>query len=253
VPKGNAVKMGDSRGWSDSITRKYPHTIKSNDEVPDAVALYRKVLAAQPNNSVTIVTVGFLTNLAGLLKSPPDSYSKLNGTQLVRSKVKRLVSMAGSFPFGRGFNNQKDAEASKLTFDQWPTEIIFSGGEIGKKIKTGLPLIENEAIQNSPVKDVYRINMAKNKNDKKGRMSWDQTAVLVAVRGADPYYTLVPGKMISMSDGSNQWDHLKTGHFYLLEKMNSIDVGKEIEAMMHHQPVKAVAGVKSKIRKRALM
>ncbi len=35
-------------------------------------ALYRKILQNQPDKSVTIVTVGFLTNICDLLKSEPD-------------------------------------------------------------------------------------------------------------------------------------------------------------------------------------
>jgi pyrimidine-specific ribonucleoside hydrolase len=60
VPKGNAVNMSDEQHWSDSIVAKYPHKIHSNDEAEDVVKVYRKILSLQPDNSVTIVTVGFL-------------------------------------------------------------------------------------------------------------------------------------------------------------------------------------------------
>jgi inosine-uridine nucleoside N-ribohydrolase len=86
VPKGEAITDKDSQHWSDSIVARYPHAIQSNDEVPDAVEVYRKILAKQPNGSVTIVTVGFLTNLANLLNSPPDQFSKLSGRELVKTK-----------------------------------------------------------------------------------------------------------------------------------------------------------------------
>src|SRR5579883_2571005 len=42
----------------------YPHALKKSSDAPDAVALLRKVLAAQPDGSVVIVQVGFATNLA---------------------------------------------------------------------------------------------------------------------------------------------------------------------------------------------
>ena len=50
--------------------------------------------------------------------------------------------MAGHFPEGREFNIHKDAAAAKKALDNWPTPVIFSGFEIGEKIKTGLPLIQ---------------------------------------------------------------------------------------------------------------
>ena len=152
VPKGNAVNISDEQHWSDSIVAKYPHNIHSNDEAEDAVKVYRKILSHQPDNSVTIVTVGFLTNLANLMQSKPDEYSQLDGMMLIKQKVKRLVSMAGKFPEGKEFNVEMDSAASQIVFGKWPTEVIFSGFEIGEKIKTGLPLVQNNSIQNSPGK-----------------------------------------------------------------------------------------------------
>jgi len=67
VPKGDALELKDVQHWTDTLLLKYPHNIKKNDEVPGATEVYRKVLALQPDNSVTIITVGFLTNLSALL------------------------------------------------------------------------------------------------------------------------------------------------------------------------------------------
>lgn len=83
VPKMHGVNLKDSQHWSDSVLTNYPHAIKHNAEVPEAVELYRKILAAQPDASVTIITTGFFTNVAALLKSAPDKYSRLSGVALV--------------------------------------------------------------------------------------------------------------------------------------------------------------------------
>ena len=72
VPKGKAITDKDAQHWSDTITARYPHTIRNNADVPDAVALYRQLLTKQPDRSVTIISVGFFTNLANLLSSKPD-------------------------------------------------------------------------------------------------------------------------------------------------------------------------------------
>src|SRR6266496_5475684 len=179
VPKGKALELKDKQHWTDSLIRKYPHKIKTNNDVNDAIEVYRKVLSAQLNKSVTIVTVGFLTNLSALLQSKPDKYSKLDGKELVKQKVKQLVCMAGRFPSGNEFNVRMDAAASQFVFDNWETPVLFSGVEIGFKIKTGLPLINNNRIQNSPIKDVFRISIPLDPQDSAGRMSWDETAVLI--------------------------------------------------------------------------
>src|SRR5688500_12200883 len=39
VPKGKASTLKDPQHWTDSILKHYPHDIKSNSEVPDAVEL----------------------------------------------------------------------------------------------------------------------------------------------------------------------------------------------------------------------
>ncbi|MEJ0107085.1 MAG: hypothetical protein WDO19_33115 [Bacteroidota bacterium] len=47
---------------------------------------------------------------------------------------------------------------------------------------------------NSPAKDVFRICIPMAAEDSGGRMSWDETAVLVAVKGYSPWYTVEKGK-----------------------------------------------------------
>lgn len=236
VPKGEASTRRDPQHWTDSLIKNYPHAIKSNKDVPDAVEVYRRVLAKQPDKSVTIITVGFLTNLANLLKSQPDKYSSLDGRQLVEKKVKTLVSMAGKFPSGREFNIYIDGPAAKYVYSNWNTPVIFSGFEIGEKIKTGLPLIKNDAIKNSPVKDVFRICIPLDKNDKDGRMSWDETAVLVAIGGYRPYYKLKSGTIKINDDGSNTFNDNSGNHFYLIEDRPAFEVQNIINKMMMHRP-----------------
>ena len=236
VPKGKAVDLKDPQHWSDSILAKYPHSIKYNNQVPDAVDVYRKVLSSQPDHSVTIVTVGFFTNLANLLKSNPDQFSKLSGKDLIKRKVKLLVSMGGWFPSGKEFNISTDARSSKEALEQWPTKVIFSGSEIGRNIKTGLPLIHNETIQNSPVKDVFRIAIPQDVQDSAGRMSWDETAVLVAVEGLGPFFNLCAGKIQLKADGSNTWKKGNFAQFYLIQKGDPGKVADTINHLMMEPP-----------------
>ncbi|HEY8661879.1 MAG TPA: nucleoside hydrolase [Hanamia sp.] len=229
-----------SQQWAQAIISKYPHALKSNDEAMDAVKLYRKILSSQPDKSVTIISVGFFTNLAGLLNSKSDEYSKLNGMALVKKKVKRLVSMAARIDkdgkSGYEFNVMVDAAASQKVFADWPTPVTISGFEIGEKILTGIRLINNETIQNSPVKDAFQIALAKD-NNKLGRNSWDETAVLVAVLGIEPYFGFRKLNFEIKDDGR---DVVIPGEkfTYLVFKQSPEEIGKVIEDLMMHQPVK---------------
>lgn len=236
VPKGYALELRDWQHWTDTLLAKYPHKIKTNSDAWDAVKLYRKILSAQPDHSVTIVTVGFLTNLSNLLNTGADEYSSLTGKELIKRKVKLLVCMAGKFPSGSEFNVMKDAKASQNVYANWGTPIILSGFEIGEKIKVGLPLIHNNAIHNDPVKDVFRISIPMAKEDALGRMSWDETAVLVAIKGYSSWYTLHQGRMTVADDGSDKWDDQGTGQAYLVEKADHKVVQDLIDELIQHQP-----------------
>jgi len=238
VPKGKASILRDGQHWTDTLMAKYPHHIKNNDETPDAADLYRKILSTQPDHSVTIVTVGFLTNLSNLLLSKPDKYSSLDGKELVKRKVKQLVCMAGRFPSGSEFNVNQDAAASQNVFSNWPTNILFSGFEIGWNIRVGLPLIHNDAIHGSPVKDVFRICIPMSAEDSAGRMSWDETAVLVAVKGYQPFYHLDYGRIIVAADGSNTWSSEGKQQAHLMEAVSPDVVRAYINKVIMHQPVK---------------
>ena len=238
IPKGKAVGLRDFQHWTDSVIANYPHDINSNAEARDAIDVYRQVLANQPDNSVTIVTVGFLTNLANLQNSAPDKWSKLNGKELIKKKVKLLVCMAGIFPKGKEFNVEKDAAASQQVFTTWETPIIFSGFDIGVKIFTGLPLIHNDKIQNSPVKDVFRISIPQDPKDSAGRKSWDETAVLVAIKGYESYYTLQGGHIEVDNTGFNTWSNVEKKQYYLVEKVPAKEVQDIINKLIMHQPRK---------------
>jgi len=238
VPKRNALILRDWQHWTDTLIAKYPHKIKNNKQAFDAVELYRKILSRQPAHNVTIVTIGFLTNLKNLLESKADKYSSLDGKKLVEEKVKQLVCMAGKFPEGYEFNVDKDIPASQFVFNNWPTDILFSGFEIGEKIKSGLALINNSAINNSPVKDVFKICIPMAKEDSAGRMSWDETAVMVAVKGIWPYYHLHHGHIQVADDGKITWRDMDKTQAYLVEIRPSIEAEKFINKTLMHQPVK---------------
>jgi len=142
-------------GYSDVLARRLPHSVRNGNDVPEAVALYRQLLARQPDHSVTIVSLGAYTNLAGLLASP-------TGRGLVTEKVKRLVIMDGLFPGGLGpVTNQKlDLAAARVVVAggtdtaPWPTPIAWVDGLDGIATKVGGTLCA-KAPANNPMRIVY--------------------------------------------------------------------------------------------------
>ena len=65
---------------------------------PDPVDLYRGILGKARDGSITIVSIGFLDNLAALLDSGSDTHSNLTGRELIAAKVRNLVVMGGDYP-----------------------------------------------------------------------------------------------------------------------------------------------------------
>jgi hypothetical protein len=94
-------------------------------------------------------------------------------------------------------------------------------------------------IKNSPVKDVFRISIPLSAEDKDGRMSWDETAVLIGVYGTEGFFELVRGTIIINPDGSNSWKNDPTGkHYYVKQKMAVSQMSTFIENRMMHVPVR---------------
>ncbi|WP_455639580.1 nucleoside hydrolase [Parabacteroides sp.] len=232
---GVNMTAGHKIKWTEVLPAKYPHKTQKTSDAPDAVQVYRKILSAQPDNSVVICTIGFFTNLKDLLLSGGDEYSPLSGKELVAKKVKRVVAMAGVFPQGREFNVYCDTPASKVVAEQWPTEIVFSGFEIGDVILTGKKLVAS-GITGSPVKDAYAQCFAE--GDPNGRMSWDLTAVLVAVKGYEPYYNVERGTFKVVDDeGRNTWIPDENGRdLRLIEKVPAAQMATLLDDYIMHQP-----------------
>jgi inosine-uridine nucleoside N-ribohydrolase len=240
IVKSDSPNYSCPRLWAQGIIANYPHAIKSNNDAMEAVQLYRKILSAQPDTSVTIVSVGTLTNIANLLNSEPDEHSGDDGLQLVKRKVKSLGAMAGGIDStgnsGYEWNVMADIPAAQKVFNDWPSTITLSAFEIGVNIFTGMKLINNASIQKSPVKDAYQISLNYD-GSTIGRYSWDQTAVLIAVRGIGPYFNYRKLNLAIKDDGK---DTVITGNeiTYITYKQKPEEIGNLIEELMMHEPGK---------------
>ena len=118
----------------------FKRSITDYSQLPDGYKLYRKLLASADDNSVNIISCGFVTCLSRLLTSGADEYSSLGGAELVRQKVKCLYIQGGYFTEEYdgepNYNFLQAEEFTKTFFDNWPTEtpIIFNSMEAGNNI-----------------------------------------------------------------------------------------------------------------------
>lgn len=228
--KGDYTYKGKHNDFYNSnLANNFPNDLKTGKGAPNAIALYRKTLSEQPDGSVTIAVVGPQRLLADLLVSPPDTYSNLSGVELVKKKVSKLVSMGAEYPKGDEWNIKICPDGAKLVAEQWPTPIYYAGFEIGKAIMTGERLISETPIIN-PVRVAFETNPMVDKV--KNRHSWDQTAVLFAVRGLKDYWTMASGTLQIAYDGKNTWSQEGKRHFYLIAKKPADEMKKVIEDMM---------------------
>ena len=231
--KGSYEFKGKHNDYYNSLlTNNFPNDLKSGKNAPDAILLYRQILASQPDNSVTIVVVGPQRLVADLLLSKPDSFSKLDGIELVKKKVKQLVSMGAEYPKGHEWNIKICPDGAKLVAEKWPTPIVYSGFEIGVKIMTGERLLTEAP--DSPVRAAFNTNP--DLDERKNRHSWDQTAVLFAVRGLKDYWTIGTGTIQIADDGKNNWMAGGKSRQYLIAKKPVPKMKKVIEDMMVAPP-----------------
>ena len=195
---GASLEMEAPLPYVVDLVSRFSAPIQNSSQVPDAVATYRRVLAAQPPRSVTISSIGIHTNLAALLQSPPDVHSDKTGLALVADKVSLLAVMGGKYPAsgtsgpecnlcggGRNPHNQRvAAAASSYVASHWPasSRIIWSGFEVGLQVQSGGAGFQrcDVARAHDPV-TAAMVSYEGGAN--RSRFSWDPLTTLVAVRG----------------------------------------------------------------------
>jgi inosine-uridine nucleoside N-ribohydrolase len=190
-------------------TLRYPHDLKSGQDAPEAVDLVRSILASQPDASVTLCQVGFFTNFSRLIDSPPDKHSPLTGRELITKKVKLLSIMAGAFQTVHWdsrhleYNVVIDVPAAQSLARHWPTDIVWSGFEIGVAAAFPHQSIEQDLnyVPHHPLKEGYILYQPPPHD----RPTWDPTAVLFAVNPTRGYFVLSPPGSVTVEDNGATW------------------------------------------------
>ncbi len=236
IPVGTLKDKGflDHKGFARELIAHYPSKFRSGKDYPDATALYRETLARQPDGSVVVLAVGPLRNIANLLKSGPDKASPLDGPALIARKVRRLEVMGGTYPPATNikegeWNFKQDPVASAFVCSTWPTPILFNGegGSTcsGRRVTYEMP-------EHNPLTMAFRVSA--DVGFAADRLSWDPVSVLVATRGAAPWYEIVSGgtNVTDPMTGINKWvTGQDRGHSYLVLKSRKNEVEKALEDM----------------------
>lgn len=214
-----------------ALRREFPNDIGPDHRAPDALDVFRQVLGKQPDSSVTICSVGALTNMAGLWRRYPD---------LVRKKVRCLIVMGGEYPRSQRprTNIATHVEAARTVADQWPTEITWHGFEVGNVLITGERL--KETPKNNPVRRAYELRPYSGRFAiDGGQPSYDQAAALFAVRGAAPaHWAVASGGRVSINEkGMTTWEASPSGtHAYVKIAGEPERLAREIEDLMIAPP-----------------
>lgn len=164
------------------IVARFAHDL-TKAMAPEVVSLYRRVLAAQPDGSVTLIAVGPASNISALLDSRPDEHSPLSGVELVRRKVKFYSAGGngdGMLPHGKpGFNYHMDAASARNELARMPAEVpmVFAGGS-GWKLQIG------SCYRDAPPDSLPRQSFEAYFKGaaEMDRPTWDQLRVLYACR-----------------------------------------------------------------------
>lgn len=200
-------------------TRRFHHDVVNQSA--DLVATYCDLLRAQPEKSVTIVTVGHPHGLVHVLRDP-------QGAELVKQKVERWVAMGLG---GWNFEQMGMAAYSAELFANWPTDVYVSPS--GEDVVTGHRLLPQTPVDN-PVREAYRLW-----NDAlvKGRSSWDQVAVLAVAR-PQLFQVEHTGRLERADDGRYSWnpqfDNPK--QHVIRPNISSDDLAQIIEELMARPP-----------------
>jgi inosine-uridine nucleoside N-ribohydrolase len=216
----------------------YPRRVEDPSGLPDAVTLLRRVLAAEEDGAVTIVQVGFSTNLARLLESGPDGASALSGRELVTRKMALLVLMAGQFPTGNPeYNVKTDVPAAEKLFSAWPGTIVTSGGEVGASIQYNPDRLATEFryAEHHPLVDSYRAYRPM----PYAEQLWDPSAVLYAVRPYPAYFSLSPEGLIHTdARGATTFEESSGGkrHYLVVNDAQRAAVREAISVLMSEGP-----------------
>jgi hypothetical protein len=204
-------------------TKRFGHD--TVDMAPDLVLVYKALLEPQPDQSVTICTVGHPHGLVHLVRDA-------RGKELVQTKVERWVAMGMG---GWNFKQMGMAAYSQELLQKWERPFYISPA--GTEIITGHRLLPATP-EDNPVREAYRLWGAGTAITE-GRSSWDQVAVLFIAR-PELFDIESSGQVERQADGTITWNPQtdQSNHHLVAPKLSSEKMAQIIEELMSRTPVR---------------
>ena len=235
IPVAKPEQGAPAKEWivkHEQVSREFPYDV-SITNASTSNHVYRKILSQQEDNSVIIISLGYLNNLSELLQTGPDEYSDLGGKGLVHKKVRAYYCMAGRYPAdtadkeSKAGNFRPDPEASIYVEKHWPTRLVYTGGgDFAWAVACGNALKETEI--DNPVRRIYELGKGW-KSDNWEHHSADIITVYVAVEGIDPFFhEIKTGYNYFDRYGRNRWvtDHDNPLRSYVSKFQNDTNINE---------------------------
>jgi hypothetical protein len=202
IPCGRLTSKGSHYGgFSGTMIGYFPNIITDgkvkDTDFPTSLEVYQDVLGKAADNSVVIVTAGYLWNLCDLLKAP-------GGKELIEQKVKFWACAGGKYPTGAEFNFANRHEEVDYVLNNWPFDkvpVTFVG-DIGRNVRTGAGLGDQSVRFTNPVAYVYSEVKGSDHKDYPAYPCWTQLVV---------HSTL-------LEEGGGMWNFFDTGYNMILTK-----------------------------------
>ena len=241
IPIGTLKNSSDSTGarnldvYNRALAEQFENDLKHAYNTPNALDLYRGLLANEPDQSVMILTVGPLTNLYHLMRSDPDEHSPLSGMDLIRRKVKRFIMAGGRLPEGSSYNFRIAPEKSEYVINHWPTEHWLVPNQLGDSVFTGREMLANTTAE-SPIHVAYSL-YEKAHPGWEFRPSWDQMGVYIAARSNDPMFRIdSTGSVVAKKHFISWRRNPDKDHLWFQNNASREERRKTIETLMMHRP-----------------
>lgn len=229
--KGAAIDSSNVAFTTD-LYDNFPHSVGLASSVQDSTIAYRTMLAAVPDGSVDIITIGYLNALSAMRQSTADGISGLTGQQLIAAKVRRVWTMGGQYPSGTGEWNFRGGAAAvpaitAATDDiaqNLPVPWYLTGFETGTFVTGGT--------SGRASTDIL-FHAYTSAGFTSGRTAWDEQCALQCVQNGTDFIYTRGTNAINTTTGGNTFTAGSSGsHYYAAKGVTDAWLQARINALI---------------------
>ena len=225
IPVGlSPLQQKHSSSYLSEVAALLPEEERSRLSPLSSEELYKKVLEAVPDHSLTIISIGFLQVFDKVWRADSELFER---------KVAKVVIMGGSFLYKPGYREFNIVgayqENSEDFVNNYPGRIIFIGFELGCDIYTDLSPAADK--KDDPVVTAYRAHSAAFNNGVPhySRKSWDPITVDFAIHGEGARYRLSPSVDLQSINGAFHFrENAAANRAFVIPVQDNDTIGKYI-------------------------